>query len=337
VPARPETMPPDLFGQPRTDRFLRGLTALSAALRPTYGSGPAQASEPTSAWRTLIVARRDAVCRDVVTLELADPDGAPLPPWDPGAHLRLELPSGRIRHYSMCGPYTIAIRLVHNGGGGSAEIHDSVHPGTRLRVRDPRNGFPFAGEPRPYFVAGGIGITPLLPMIQAARRRSLDWRLVYRGTDRDRMPFLDQLDSARTEVLMERGDLLESAPDGAAVYCCGPAGMIDAVRAAADTDPRITAFRYERFTAAPIVDGHRFEVELARSGAVLEIPPHRSVLDEIGGYSAAYGCRQGFCGTCAQRVLSGAVEHRGSLPAADGEMLVCVSRAAEGERLVLDL
>jgi ferredoxin len=163
------------------------------------------------------------------------------------------------------------------------------------------------------------------------------------------MPFLDQLDPSRTEIMTgpprptrpDRppgpGDLLENAPGGAAVYCCGPPGMIDALRAAADSDPRVTTFRYERFTAAPILNGHRFEVELARSGVVLEIPPRRSVLDEISGYGAPYACRQGFCGTCAQRVLSGTVEHRGSLPAAEGEMLVCVSRAPEGERLVLDL
>jgi ferredoxin-NADP reductase len=331
-----ETAPPDLYGRPREDRFLRGLTAFMGALGPLVARRrPARTAEPASAWRTLVVTRREAVCRDAVLLEFADPAGAPLPPWDPGAHLRLELPSGRIRHYSLCGPYQIAVRLLHNDGSGSAEIRDSVHPGTMLRVRDPRNGFPFAAEPRPYFVAGGIGITPLLPMIRVARRRGLDWRLVYRGRSRDRMPFLDELDPDRTDLTTR--DVLKNAPDGAAVYCCGPPRMIDAVRAAAIRDPRITAFRYERFTAAPIVNGHRFEVELARSGVVLEIPPRRSVLEMISDYGAPYSCRQGFCGTCAQRVLRGTVEHRGTAPAADGEMLVCVSRAAEGERLVLDL
>jgi ferredoxin-NADP reductase len=343
--APPATLPPDLFGKPHADRFLRGLTAFTTALHHAVARDSASpASEPVSAWRTLVVTRRAAPCSDVITLELADPGGAELPPWDPGAHLRIQLPSGRIRHYSLCGPYVVAIRLQPNDASASHEIDESVHPGTELRVRDPRNGFPFAGETRPYFIAGGIGITPILPMIAVAQERSLDWRLVYLGRSRDTMPFLDRLDPSRTDVRVRTGalspaDLLRDAPEGAVVYCCGPPGMIDAVRSAAWADPRIIGFRYERFTPAPIMDGHPFEVELARSGVVLEIPERRSVLDVLRDHVQAppYGCRLGFCGTCAQRVLSGTVEHRGSLPAADGEMLVCVSRAAEGERLVLDL
>lgn len=340
MPAPAETMPPDLYGRPRPDRFVRGLTAFTGALRSTWVRDvPPVAREHVSAWRTLVVTDRSIPCRDVLTLSLADPYGLPLPSWDPGAHLRIQLPSGRIRHYSMCGPYTVAIRLQPNDESASHEVRDSIHPGTELRVRDPRNGFPFGGEERPYFIAGGIGITPILPMIEAASEQNLDWRLVYRGKSQDTMPFLDRLDPARTRVLTEPDDLLADAPEGAAVYCCGPPGLIDAMRAATSADPRISGFRYERFTPAPIADGHRFEVELARSGVVLEIPPRRSVLDVLRDNLEAppYGCRLGFCGTCAQRVVSGTVEHRGSASPADGEMLVCVSRAPEGERLVLDL
>jgi ferredoxin-NADP reductase len=333
-------IPPDLYGRPRSDRFLRGLTAFTGMLSSAWARDtPPVAREQVSAWRTLVVTERAAVCRDVITLALADPSGAPLPAWDPGAHLRIQLPSGRIRHYSLCGPYTVAVRIQPNDGSASHEIGDSVHPGTLLRVRDPRNGFPFGGEDRPYFIAGGIGITPILPMIEEAAARNLDWRLVYRGRDRDSMPFLDRLDPARTRILTRRRDLLKDAPDDAVVYCCGPPGMLEELRAATSADPRIRGFRYERFTPAPIEGGHRFEVELAKSGVVLEIPPRRSVLDVLRDHVEAppYGCRLGFCGTCAQRVLSGTVEHRGTASTDDGEMLVCVSRAPEGERLVLDL
>jgi ferredoxin-NADP reductase len=332
--------PPDLYGRPRPDRFVRGLTAFTGALSATWARDvPPATRERVSAWRTLVVTGRTEPCRDVITLAFADPYGLPLPSWDPGAHLRIQLPSARIRHYSLCGPYTIAIRLQPNDDSASHEIRDSIHPGTELRVRDPRNGFPFGGEARPYFIAGGIGITPIVAMIEAASEQNLDWRLVYRGRSLDTMPFLDRLDPSRTDVRTDGHDLLKDAPKGSVVYCCGPTGMLDAVRAAAAADPRIRGFRYERFTPAPIADGHRFEVELARSGVVLEIPPRRSVLDVLRDNLQAppYGCRLGFCGTCAQRVLGGNVEHRGTGTPADGEMLVCVSRAAEGERLVLDL
>jgi ferredoxin-NADP reductase len=208
------------------------------------------------------------------------------------------------------------------------------------------------------FIAGGIGITPLLPMVRQAAALGLDWRLVYCGRSADTMPFAGQIsgiDPARVELCLssradglgERPDceeLIRRAPYGAAVYCCGPPGMIDGLRKAADrAGSAIRAFHFERFTAAPIVDGRAFEVELRRTGSLLTVPPDRSVLDVLRGYDRAtpYSCRQGFCGTCLQRVLGGEVEHRDrrltDADRANGDMLVCVSRAPEGERLVLDL
>jgi ferredoxin-NADP reductase len=296
----------------------------------------------------------------VVSLRLAAPGGGPLPSWQPGAHLRVRLPSGLVRHYSLCGDiadraaYTIAVRRIESGGGGSAELHDDVREGTELRILGPRNGFPFAADRVVLFIAGGIGITPLLPMAVQAAAWNLDWRLVCCGRGKDTMPFAAQLaalDPARTELhtddvggVPDCADLIRRAPDGAAVYCCGPPAMIDGVRAAADrAGAAIRAFHFERFTAAPIVDGRAFEIELRRTGKVLAVPPDRSVLDVLRDCEAAtpYSCRQGFCGTCQQRVLRGTVEHRDrrltDAERASGGMLVCVSRAPEGERVVLDL
>jgi ferredoxin-NADP reductase len=389
-------VPADLYGRNRPDRFLRNLTALGDAYatvldrirqrRPTvtlHGTATTPATAP--AWRTMVVVGRTKECADVVSLRLARPEvqqrpgtppppgdwpppGAlpslgrqadePLPRWQPGAHLRVRLPSGLIRHYSLCGDpadpatYLIAVRRLDDGGGGSAEIHDRLSEGDTVGVLGPRNGFPFAAEPVVLFIAGGIGITPLLPMVRRAAALRLDWRLIYCGRSLDTMPFADEvaaIDPARASVRTGRPDcaeLVASAPRRAAVYCCGPPRMIDGVRAAAApaTAARLfRAFRFERFTAAPVVGGHAFQVELKRSGKILDIPADRSVLDVLRGQdpAIAYSCRQGFCGTCVQHVLRGEVEHRDrrltDTERGGGDMLVCVSRAAEGERLVLDL
>ena len=361
------TLPADLYGRDRTDRFMRNLTAFTDAYRALmdWAGGRGRPAPPPRrpagpSWRTLVVADRNQECADVVSLRLTAPGGEPLPRWQPGAHLRVQLPSGLVRHYSLCGDiadrtsYTIAVRRIDGGGGGSVEMHDEVRAGTPVRILGPRNGFPFAADPVVLLIAGGIGITPLLPMSIQAAARKLDWRLIYCGRSEDTMPFaghLAALDPGRTELrsddsggLPDCADLIRQAPPAAAVYCCGPPAMIDGVRTAAErAGTAIRAFHFERFTAAPIVDGRAFEIQLRRTGKVLAVPPDRSLLDVLRGHEAAtpYSCRQGFCGTCVQRVLHGQVEHRDrrltDAERAHGDMLICVSRAPEGERLVLDL
>ena len=347
-----DRLPADLYGRGRPDRFLRNLTAFTDGYRwlMERGISPLPRRAPVrvrTAWQTMTVVRREQECADVVSLRLAA--AVPLPRWRPGAHLRVELPSGLIRHYSLCGDprdrqaYTIAVRRVSGSAGGSAEIHSKLAAGSTLRVLGPRNGFPFAAEPVLLFIAGGIGITPLLPMVREAASLGLDWRLAYRGRGPDTMPFADQvraIDPARVELLAGPGhrvaDLVRRAPKGAAVYCCGPPSMIDEARSCA-----AGALHFERFTAAPITGGAPFTIE-AR-GQVLDVPADRSILDVLLDVDRAtpYSCRQGFCGTCRQRVLRGTVEHRDRhLTDAErtaGDALVCVSRAAAGERLVLDL
>ena len=364
-PPAPTTPPRNLFG-PGPDRFLRGLAAFSDVfLRLTsaqHGGGlrqPPPAGPPS--WRDLVVAERTQVAEDAISFRLAAPDGGPLPAWQPGAHLRIELPSGLVRHYSLCGEpadrhgYTIAVRRLEDGGGGSVFLHDEVKQGSQIRVMVPRNAFPFAAEPAVLFLAGGIGITPILPMVREAARLGLDWRLVYTGRSRATMPFaadLEEVGGARVQVLADDetgrvpdcAELVRAAPPGAAVYCCGPAPMLEGVRHAVDAaEPsRPRGFHFERFTAAPILDGREFDLELARSGKVLRVPADRSALDVLRENDPAtpYSCRQGFCGVCRLTVSAGQVEHRDrrltERDRAEGAMLVCVSRAPEGERLVID-
>ncbi len=304
----------------------------------------------------LVVADVRAEADDVVSLRLVAPDGAPLPAWHPGAHLDVLLPSGRLRQYSLCGDpgdhrsYRIAVRRIADGGGGSREIHDEIRTGGRITARGPRNAFPFVTAPRYLFVAGGIGITPILPMARLAAARGADWRLVHTGRTPESLPFSDELRALDPDRVWIRpdteygipasgADLLEQAPEDAVVYCCGPIPMITAVRLAMP-GARASALHWERFSAPPVVDGRPFTVELARTGRVLRVPADRSTLEVIADQvpGTAYSCRQGFCGTCRVRVLSGQVDHRDRVltDAERGEhMTICVSRASG--HLVVDL
>ncbi|MCX5343985.1 PDR/VanB family oxidoreductase [Streptomyces atratus] len=305
--------------------------------------------------RRLLITERATPADGVVQLRL---EGPGLPAWQPGAHLDLLLPSGPVRQYSLCGnpadrdTYTIATRLVEEGRGGSREVHDRLHEGEEIEVRVPRNRFPLVEAPAYLFIAGGIGITPILPMLRSVAASGADWRLLYGGRSRATMPFLDEIEKLGAEgegVTIVPGDeaghpdtaaALADTAEGTAVYCCGPEPLMDAVTAAL---PPGRTLHLERFTAAttsPAGSGP-FEVELHRSGRKVQVAAGQSVLAAVREELpyVSYSCEQGFCGTCQQRVLEGEIDHRDEL-LADSEredsMLICVSRC-RGERLVLDL
>jgi ferredoxin-NADP reductase len=348
--------PADLYGRRDHDRFY---TALSG-VRTLFG-GLASASRwtpsrvrPVRRTRSAVVTKRELVAPDVVALTFADPDGGLLPSWTPGGHVDVRLPSGRRRQYSLCGPpgrrtdYRIAIRRIADGGGGSIEMHDVFDVGDTLVFEGPRNAFYLGtAEHDVLFVIGGIGVTPILPMVQVAAQRGIDWRAIYAGRSREYMPFLDELVSVAPDRVSvwaddEHGrfatvdDLLAGAGPTTAVYVCGSTDMLEAVRVARNEHAH-APLHYERFSPPPVVDGVPFELELARSKRVLQVPANRSALDVMldRDPTTAYSCQQGFCGTCKVKVLAGQVDRRGRTTEADGEMLVCVSRA-QGDRLVLD-
>lgn len=296
---------------------------------------------------TLTIAAVTRECPDVVALELVDPAGAALPQWIPGAHLDLVLPSGRRRQYSLCGDpadrtrYRIAVRRIAGGGGGSAEVHDALAPGMALAVAGPRNAFPLIAADTCLFIAGGIGITPILPMVRRCHERGTPWRLVYLGRSRESMPFLAELARYGPDAVEIRPDdecgppdiasIVATAPHGAAVYMCGPAPLMTAARTAMRAANPTGSLHTERFSAAPVLDGEPFEVQLADSGVTVQVGAEESALAAIRRAlpGVAYSCQQGFCGTCRVRVLAGEVDHGGRL-AADDTMLTCVSRSAGG-------
>ncbi|MFE2944622.1 PDR/VanB family oxidoreductase [Streptomyces sp. NPDC059255] len=315
------------------------------------------APEPES---ELVVAGRADEAEGIVSLTLRHADGGPLPVWEPGAHIDLIPGAGPTRQYSLCGDpadrtaWRIAVRHEPAGRGGSAYVHDRLTPGTAVRVRGPRNHFALRPAARYLFIAGGIGITPILPMTAAAEAAGARWTLLYGGRTRASMAFLDRLarygDRVRPSPRDETGPLdlasyLGAPEPGTLVYCCGPEPLLDAV-AERCRDWPAGALSVERFSAGgsdPRADSGGFEVELARSGLTLTVEPGRSILDtvEAAGVPVLSSCREGTCGTCETDVLAGEPDHRDTLltaeeRAAGRTMMICVSRC-RGPRLVLDL
>ena len=343
--------PADLYGRRDRDRFLTvlwGLRTVMGGMSATSRWTPARVT-PVRRTHDSKVVGRELVAPDVVALTLTDPDGGLLPSWTPGGHVDVQLPSGRRRQYSLCGPpgrrtdYRIAVRRIPDGGGGSIEMHEAFHVGDTLTFEGPRNAFYLGTSERDVlFVIGGIGVTPILPMMRMAEQRGIDWRAIYTGRSREYMPLLDEVLAVAPERVTvwaddERGgfapgeDLLADAGPTTAVYVCGPAAMLEAVRMARN-DYADAPLHYERFSPPPIVDGTPFELELGRSREVLRIPANRSALDVLldRDPTTAYSCQQGFCGTCKVKVLAGQVDRRGRAAEGDDEMLVCVSRSAGG-------
>jgi ferredoxin-NADP reductase/DMSO/TMAO reductase YedYZ heme-binding membrane subunit len=294
---------------------------------------------------------------NVVSLRLHSPDGAPLPSWEPGAHIELALPSGRRRQYSLCGDpddtrsYRIAILQVPGGRGGSVEVHTDARAGQLVTVQGPRNHFPLVPSPAYLFIAGGIGITAVLAMAARVASAGGEWNLVYAGRRRASMAFLDEvcaLGPDRVDVMPadERGRpdlnaIIGAVPPGTAVYCCGPDRMLHAVRerVAPRLDLRLHS---EPFTGTAIDGGAALHVELRRTGRIINVPADRTILQAIRDIvpAVSVGCEQGVCGGCRTMVLAGEPDHRdGLLSSAEraaGTMLICVSRA-RSDQLTLDL
>ncbi|MDQ4109515.1 MAG: PDR/VanB family oxidoreductase [Actinomycetota bacterium] len=302
------------------------------------------------------VSRIDEEGLDVRAIWFEREDGSKLPGWDPGAHVDVVLPSGRLRQYSLnsdpddLSAYRISVRRIDpsaGGGLGSVEAHH-LSVGDRLVLKGPRNAFPFVDSPAGYlFVAGGIGITPILPMLRDVVRRGVPYEFVYTGRSRETMPFLAEIreivgdheihlwpDDEMAPETGQRPDaakIISLAPDGAALYCCGPMPMIDAIRAQIP-DPQIDTLHYERFSPPPVLGGRPFRVRLEDSDVEVQVGAEESALTAVrrARPTQAYSCQQGFCGTCRVRVLEGEVEHRDHALAdyeRDGHMILCVSRA----------
>ncbi|MEU8637018.1 PDR/VanB family oxidoreductase [Amycolatopsis sp. NPDC048633] len=287
--------------------------------------------------------RVERVADDVVSLVLRGDEG-PLEAWEPGAHIDLALPNWLTRQYSLCGDpgdlsaYRIAVRLDPLSRGGSEYVHWYLSPGRTLEVSSPRNHFPLRPAPEYLFLAGGIGITPIVPMLRAAVASGAAASLVYVGRSASSMPFASELVATygeRVRLFADgRPDLASFADFAGEVYCCGPASMLTAAEA---VFPRVHAERFEP-TRRVFGPDEPFEVECARSGATIRVPADESLLDALNhaGRPVPSGCREGVCGSCELSVIDGEPEHRDDIGAPPGRMYACVSRSSS-PRLVLDV
>ncbi|EFL26378.1 putative iron-sulfur oxidoreductase [Streptomyces himastatinicus ATCC 53653] len=293
----------------------------------------------------------EQIAEGVVSLVLRGTTG-PLAPWEPGAHIDVALPNWLTRQYSLCGDpadrdaYRIAVRHDPLSRGGSEYIHRFLRRGRTLDVSLPRNHFPLVPAPEYLFLAGGIGITPILPMLRAAAASGVPVSLVYAGRSPATIPFADELLSLHGDVVRivatrhhGRPDLtaLRSAlrPD-ALVYCCGPAPMLAAAEATFPAE-RLHVERFQPVTRT-YAPNTPFEAVCARSGRTVQVPPDESLLDALthAGYPVPSGCREGVCGSCEVTLLGGEPEHRDDIGAPAGRMYACVSRA-QSPQLVVDL
>lgn len=297
----------------------------------------------------------------VVALHLGAPGGGELPSWSPGSHLDLGIPGLPTRQYSLCGDphdratYRVGVLRSPSSRGTSRHIHDNLRVGDTVNLRGPRNHFPLREAARYIFVAGGIGVTPLLPMIAHLEAAGAQWTLAYAGRRRQSMAFLDELSRYGPKIAyfpkdetgpVDLASVLGEPDEDTLIYCCGPERLLSDVEAHS-ARWRPEALRLERFS--PRIQSQEsgtdteFKVKLARSDLEVAVPADRTILDAVraAGVPVESSCREGICGTCEVTVLDGLPDHRDSVLDQDERdandcMMICVSRSRH-QRLVLDL
>ncbi|HEY4065946.1 MAG TPA: PDR/VanB family oxidoreductase [Burkholderiaceae bacterium] len=314
----------------------------------------------------VLVARKQAEARDIVSYELVDPSGNPLAPFEAGAHIDVRLRDGLTRSYSLLNApgdshrYRIAVLRDPNTRGGSAAMHDEVHEGASLAIAPPLNHFALApGAPYSLLLAGGIGVTPLLSMAEHLQAAGAAFEMHYCGRSPERTAFVEEIaaaaygawvrlhyDDGPVPQRLDIDAVLAHCPAGTHLYVCGPRGFIDAMtgRAVAAGWPpqRIHCEFFGGPAAAQAGDGG-FEVTLARSGRTVRVAPDQSVVQALAarGIALDTSCEQGVCGVCLTRVLQGTPDHR-DMVLSDEErarndlFTPCCSRALSAV-LVLDL
>lgn len=301
--------------------------------------------------------------------ELISPSGEALPPFSAGAHVLVHLPNGLVRQYSMCNDpgethrYEIGVLRAPEGRGGSAFMHEGVKPGDLLTIDLPRNNFELKEDAATYIlIAGGIGVTPLLAMAHRLNRLGKNYRLYYCTRAKEMTAYLERLSGTdfaeRVTFVHDGGDpakgldvkaLLKDVPADARLYCCGPTGLMNAVKAAASHWPadrvHFEAFSADPAARPPVSSGgdHSFEIELAHSGKVLTVPVEESILSVLrdNGINIPSACEEGICGTCIVNVLEGEPDHRDQILTDEEKesntcITVCCSRSRSA-RLKLDL
>jgi ferredoxin-NADP reductase len=301
---------------------------------------------------------------DIVSLRLRSLEGE-LPVWTPGSHVDVHLPNGMVRSYSLSNlkvgdeEYRLTVQRDPATRGGSKAMHDDLSVGQMLEISQPRNNFPLCESAvGTVFIAGGIGVTPFLPMAQRLNDVRRPWTMYYSVRTPDRAAHLDELQSVaaspqgRLEMnfdgqpggeMLDLKDLLNSLPLDTHVYCCGPEGMLSTYRVAAVEALPAEQVHFEYFCSTVDAAAGGYIVSLAKSGKEVRVNEGETLLKALQavGVDVTYSCEQGVCGACKTRVLSGTPDHRDMILSereyAEGKtMMICCS-GSKSERLVLDL
>lgn len=306
---------------------------------------------------------------DIYSYEFVASEGKALPTFTAGAHVDVHTPSGIIRQYSLSNDerethrYVIAVQREPNSRGGSRSLVDQVKEGATVTISTPRNNFPVdASAAKHVLIAGGIGITPMLAMTRHLAAAGADYKLYYIARTPEKMAFQSVLRGpeydGNVEFIFDGGDpskgldvkkLLASRVDGAHLYCCGPTGLMNAVKEAArQSYPEDTA-HMEYFTAEPIVaeaarrQNKSFKIKVRSSGKEFDVPADKSILDVLraNGFDLDSSCEEGICGTCAAQVVEGEIDHRDLFLTEKAKregkwMMICISRA-KGDSLTIDI
>jgi phthalate 4,5-dioxygenase reductase subunit len=313
-------------------------------------------------FQPLRVKRKQSLTPDITLFELQHPEGLPLPVFTPGAHIVVQTPAGSRRSYSLCSPpddtstWQIAVKRDAQGRGGSISMVDDVQAGDLLMASPWNNLFELQTKaPAFIFIAGGIGITPILSMIHALRSQGRhDFKLYYCTRDKDSTAFIDELQGtdiqANVTLHHDEGDLNQALdlwpiferPDKAHVYCCGPQGLMDSVRDMTGHWPS-EQIHFESFGAstATSANDQAFDVVLQQTGERITIPAHQSILEVLRtcGHTIPSSCESGCCGCCRTNLIAGEADHRDMVLRRDEQahqIMVCVSRA-KSQELILDL
>lgn len=297
-------------------------------------------------------------CEGIISLVLRTIDGTALPAFAAGAHIDLQLPNEQVRQYSLievigADRWVIGVSHERSGRGGSAWLHEQLRVGDRLRITGLRNAFPLVPAAPVALFGGGIGITPMLAMINTLEREGREWTLVYAARSRKSAGFLDRIAKYSSRVTLhfddESGGVLDMSaavakvPSAAHLYCCGPAPMLAAYEAACAERPA-DQVHLERFGAEPLEggDGDTFTVEFRKSGRTVVVAPDKTILEAASeiGLSLPSSCRNGVCGACEVEIIDGIADHRDQIldeaeRASGKTMMLCCSRALS-DKLVLN-
>jgi phthalate 4,5-dioxygenase reductase component len=309
----------------------------------------------------LRVTRNDAIADGINLFEFRDAGGSELPQFSAGAHIAIHVPNGMLRKYSLCNDpaerdrYQVAVKREVNGRGGSCSLIDDVKAGDELTVVAPVNDFGLPPRAQDFlFIAGGIGVTPMMAMVRQVIAEGKRFRLFYCTRSPETTAFLEELSAPQFKDMVmihyDQGDpsrsldlrpILAERKNREHLYCCGPRPLMEAVRAMTDHwSP--TAVHFEAFSEAEThkPDDKPFKVRLARSGTVLDVSTSTTILEVLRehGLEVPSSCETGTCGTCRTKLLAGEADHR-DLVLTEHErkdaIMICVSRA-RGDEITID-